>query len=335
VHVLVFVVGSLLGGVAVDYGFYLYLQPPLRPGETYREKVGRLLKPLLASALTTVLGFSMLLFSELPLVRQLGVFVSAGLLCALAGALLWFAQIDEPFLETRAFARARFAGGQAAVRRGALALLLLGALVAVVGPWRLHWRDDIRELEIPAPELQSNDRALRTLFGDTPDRTVYLTRGDTPAAARAGPGPVSRLACIGIPGHGAASLGLALPTAADWQALPDRNAALDGFEPALRAALGRHSFDPESFAPFFAAWREWRARPRWPDYDAVGRELAGALHGPPSLLMSLTPGRLLAGHDCGPFARSGAARRDGHRERQPVGKRSTDCSRGTGPPPCV
>jgi predicted exporter len=32
VHVLVFVVGSLLGGVAVDYGFYLYLQPPLRPG---------------------------------------------------------------------------------------------------------------------------------------------------------------------------------------------------------------------------------------------------------------------------------------------------------------
>jgi predicted exporter len=290
VHVLVFVVGSLLGGVAVDYGFYLYLQPPLRPGEPYREKVGRLLKPLLASALTTVLGFSMLLFSELPLVRQLGVFVSAGLLCALAGALLWFAQIDEPFLATRAFARARFAGGQPAVRRGALALLGLGALVALTGPWRLHWRDDIRELEIPAPELQANDRALRTLFGDSPDRTVYLTRGDTPAAARAALGRFLAWHASAFPGRSAASLGLVLPTAADWQALPDRSAALDGFEPALRTALGRHGFDAESFAPFFAAWREWRARPRWPDYDAVVRELAGALHGPPSLLLSFTPG---------------------------------------------
>ena len=290
VHVLVFVVGSLLGGVAVDYGFYLYLQPPLRAGESYREKVGRLLKPLLASALTTVLGFSMLLFSELPLVRQLGVFVSAGLLCALAGALLWFAQIDDPFLETRAFARARFAGGRPAVRRGALALLLFGAMVALLGPWRLHWRDDIRELEIPAPELQANDRALRTLFGDTPDRTVYLTRGDTPAAARAALARFLAWHASAFPGRNAASLGLALPTAADWQALPDRSAALDGFEPALRAALVRHGFDAESFAPFFAAWREWRARPRPPDYDAVARELAGALHGPPSLLMSLTPG---------------------------------------------
>ena len=36
VHVLVFVVGSLLGGVAIDYGFYLYLQPPRWPGEPYR-----------------------------------------------------------------------------------------------------------------------------------------------------------------------------------------------------------------------------------------------------------------------------------------------------------
>ena len=37
-HILVFVVGSLLTGVAIDYGFYLYLQPPRRPGEPYQEK---------------------------------------------------------------------------------------------------------------------------------------------------------------------------------------------------------------------------------------------------------------------------------------------------------
>ena len=90
VHILVFVVGSLLAGVAVDYGFYLYLQPPAYPNEPYRGKVRRLLKPLLVSALTTIAGFSVLLWSELPLIRQLGLFVSAGLIAALGTALLWF-----------------------------------------------------------------------------------------------------------------------------------------------------------------------------------------------------------------------------------------------------
>jgi predicted exporter len=290
VHVLVFVVGSLLGGVAVDYGFYLYLQPARWPGETYREKVGRLLKPLLASALTTVLGFSILLFSELPLIRQLGVFVSAGLLCALAGALLWFAQIDEPFLETRSFIRARLAGGRPARRRGALGLLLGAALIGLLGPWRLQWRDDIRELEIAAPELRANDQALRALFGDSSDRTLYLTRGDTPAAARVALEKFLAWHTQTYPDRSTATLGLALPTVADWDAAPARLAALGDFEPALRAALGRHGFDPESFAPFFAAWREWRARPQRPAYDAAVREFAAALRGPPALLLSVAPG---------------------------------------------
>ena len=34
-HILVFVIGSLLSGVAIDYGFYIYMQPSLRPDETY------------------------------------------------------------------------------------------------------------------------------------------------------------------------------------------------------------------------------------------------------------------------------------------------------------
>jgi len=65
-HIMVFAVGSLLTGVAIDYGFYLFMQPPAQPEEDYWEKVRRLAKPLLASCLTTVAGFSLLLFSDLP-----------------------------------------------------------------------------------------------------------------------------------------------------------------------------------------------------------------------------------------------------------------------------
>jgi len=290
VHVLVFVVGSLLGGVAVDYGFYLYLQPPAFPDEPYRLKVGRLIKPLLSSALTTVIGFSLLLFSELPLIRQLGVFVSAGLLSALATALLWFAQIKTPFMQTRAFARARFTGDRPRVRLVAQGLLVIGVLVALGGPWLLKWRDDIRQLEIPTPELQAEATEVRALFGDNPDRTLYITRGRTPAEARAALARFAAWHAKEHPGVTLASIGNVVPTMTEWQALPERIGGMEQFVPALQAALERHGFEAAAFAPFFNDWQAWRSAPR-SSYDEVVGRLVGALHGPMQMMASIGPDR--------------------------------------------
>jgi predicted exporter len=286
VHVIVFVVGALLAGVAVDYGFYLYLQPLRSPDETYADKVRRLLKPLLASALTTVLGFSLLFFSELPLLRQLGVFVGAGLLGALATALLWFAQIDHVMLETRAFARARLPAGPRA-RPLLLGLLALAAVIAVVGSSRITWRDDIRLLQIPSPELTANDTAVRARFGDGTDRTFYLTSGETPAAARDALARFHAWHAKQFPDTEAASLGLLLPSPAEWSALPAHLAGLASLEQPLRAALTRLGFDADAFAPFFAAWPS--AFAPLPDYDTTVADFARSLQGPPSLLLSVTP----------------------------------------------
>ncbi|MBK9990715.1 MAG: hypothetical protein IPP19_08305 [Verrucomicrobia bacterium] len=290
VHVLVFVVGSLLGGVAVDYGFYLYLQPPAFPDEPYRSKVRRLIKPLLSSALTTVIGFSLLLFSELPLIRQLGVFVSAGLLSALATALLWFAQIKTPFMQTRGFASVRFSGDRPRVRLVARGLIVVGVLVAVGGPWLLKWRDNIRELEIPTPELQAEATEVRALFGDSSDRTLYITRGRDLAEARAALARFSTWHAKEHPGVTLASIGNAVPTASEWQMLPERIGGMEKFVPALQAALERHGFDAAAFGPFFNDWQVWRSAPR-SSYDEVGARLVGALHGPMQMMASIGPDR--------------------------------------------
>lgn len=289
VHVLVFVVGSLLGGVAIDYGFYLYLQPAARAGELYREKVRRLIKPLLASALTTVLGFSLLFCSELPLIRQLGVFVSCGLIAALATALLWFGQLARPYTDTWAFARARLHGEHPGWRLGARALLLTGAAVAVFGPWRLHWRDDIRDLESMPAALRAEAQEVRSLFGETPGRTVYLSRGETPSAARAAQARFLDWHARQFAGTAVASLGLAVPTPEEWQAAAAERNALREFAPALRAALERHGFDSGEFTPFFSAWDEWLAMPAG-ELDAAVRKLAAALHGPLALSLATEPG---------------------------------------------
>lgn len=291
VHVLVFVIGALLGGVAVDYGVYLYLQPPAYPLEPYIGKVRRLIKPLVASALTTVLGFSLLLASELPLIRQLGVFVGSGLLFALAGALLWFAQLRDFHLPARALVSRRLPDTR--VTRGlALGAAVLVLLVAVGGPFLLQWRDEIRELEVPAPELRASDAAVRGHFGEDAGRTVYLTRGDTPAAAREAWGRFAAWHDERHPEAPLLSLAVLVPTAAQWKALSARRSELADFESELRAALEARSFDPAAFEPFFEAWRAWLARPL-PAYDALVSQGLGGLRGPLSLMSSTKPGQSL------------------------------------------
>ena len=284
VHVVVFVVGSLLCGVSIDYGLFIFLQAPSSPGEPYRAKVGRLLRPLLASSLTIVLGFSTLLASDLPLVRQVGVFVSAGLLSALASALLWFAQIEDPYLETRPFARAR--PQSRALRGGARLLLGVAAAVALAGPWLLSWRDDVRDLQIPAPALEANDRELRSLFGDSADRTAYFTQGATPTQARQSLERFLEWHAQQFPRSSVLSFGALLPTPEVWDSLPARLAGLGSFVPDLREALARHGFDPSAFASFALDWERWRSGRGSTSFDSFVREWAGEVKGPASLAMS-------------------------------------------------
>jgi predicted exporter len=278
-HVLVFVIGSLLSGVAIDYGFYIFMQPVRSADETYAEKLRRLLKPLLASCLTTVIGFLLLLASDLPLLRQVGLFVAAGLICALGAAMLYFAQLDRAFLASRDFGRpARLP------RALPLALLALALAAAVVGPWRLRWRDDVRELEIPAPELQANDRELRTLFGDAPGRSLFLTHGATVAEARQHLQEFMGYARQAAPQATAASLGLAFPTEAAWRAQPERLGELENFAAEFRVALGRHGFTPGAFAEFFTAWNAFLVRPAGGDYMQLYADFSRELTGPLALL---------------------------------------------------
>lgn len=289
VHVLVFVVGSLLGGVAIDYGFYLQLQPPLHAGEAYTAKVRRLLKPLLSSALTSVLGFLLLVISDLPLIRQLGVFISAGLLGALVAALLWFGQLKTAQAEARPFLCGSWRGRHPALAWTRSLILGAAALVAVVGPWRVRWHDDIRELEALPAAMRAEADEVRALFGQDTQRTLYITRGDSPAQARASLGRFVTEHASQHPEAVTASLGLVLPDPAEHAASDTRRRELGRFADDLRAALARHGFEAEAFAPFLAEWEAWLAAPP-PGYDSLVQDLQGALRGPLALAFSATPG---------------------------------------------
>jgi len=284
VHILVFVVGSLLTGVAIDYGFYLYMQPPLRPGEDYWDKVRRLAKPLLASCLTTVAGFALLLFSELPFIRQLGVFVGSGLVCALAGAVVYFSTVRNPFLEAREFHGAKVmpAGARRWLRR-----LLLGLWVfALFGLVKLTWKDDIRELEIPSVALQENDAHIRGLFGDQGERTVYLTYGATMAEARNSLEKLERwLSSAGAGRTQTTGLGGVIPTKEEYSRAVLFLHGQREFPQQLRTALGAAGFAESGFTAFFEAYERQAATAGEADYDTAVSALQAKLTGPVGLLL--------------------------------------------------
>ncbi len=283
-HIMVFVVGSLLTGVAIDYGFYLFMQPPLFPGEDYAEKVRRLLKPLLASCLTTVAGFALLVFSELPLIRQLGVFVGAGLVCALLAALVYFATVLNPFLATRVVP-----GGDALsarTRRFLRRTLVVLWLAALPGLALLTWKDDIRELEIPSAEIAREDLRLRALFGQGPDRTVFLTYGPTFTAARDSLAKLDTwLATPSAERAPTFNLGTVIPTAAEHARAVRFVRAEPEFPTQLRAALSAAGFDETGFAPFFEAFAAHSAAQPLPSLDTAVASVEAHLTGPLALLL--------------------------------------------------
>jgi predicted exporter len=285
-HIMVFVVGSLLTGVAIDYGFYLFMQPPLRPDEDYGAKVRRLAKPLLASCLTTVAGFALLLFSELPFIRQLGVFVGAGLVCALLAAVIYFATVRNPFLETRV-ARAG-AGLPASVRRNLRRLLIGLWLLALPGLALLTWRDDVRDLEIPSPELKRNDARISARFGQTEGRTVYLTYGNSVDEARAALDRFETWLHTAGGGH-TQTIGLSavVPTReAQTRALAFVREHPE-FTEQLRTALIAAGFEAEAFVPFFDAYRRHGASAGDHEVEAALGALQQKLVGPVGLLLHI------------------------------------------------
>lgn len=278
VHVIVFALGALLAGVAIDYGFYLYMQPPAGPAEGYWAKVRRLAKPLLASCLTTVTGFALLIFSELPMIRQLGVFVGVGLLCALGAAVVYFSTVGDAFLEARTFRVGRV---PPSARRWLRIGLIACWAAALPGLLRLSWRDDIRELEVPARGIREEDARIRALFGQRADRGVYLTHGATRDEAREA---LRRFEAWLGPDANHANLGPVIPTGAEHaRALRFMREQAD-FASRLKAALEAAGFEGGAFAPFFSAYAAYAAEARASDLDAAAARLQRELAGPLGLL---------------------------------------------------
>lgn len=276
VHVLVFALGSLLSGVAVDYGFQVILAR--RDNESYSARLRRLAIPLLGGAGTTVAGFLVLTLSELPLVRQLGVYVAAGIVTGLGATLLYFALLPRLDLAPRNLPVRNFVPA-----RWRLPVVGLLVIVSVIGFTRVHWNDDLRTLEYPSPALRAEDAAVRATFGETDSGSTFLTRGASFAEARSRWQVLTDTAPAGV--H-FASIATLFPHPSDYAAAtsPEGRKELSLFVSVFGSISEEAGFDKKELFPFFRDFTAYLFNPP-PDYEVLMRETLNTLPGPLGLLV--------------------------------------------------
>jgi predicted exporter len=192
--------------------------------------------------------------------------------------------VRDPFLEARSFRpRAWTTGGGR--RRLARGLALLG-LATLPGLALLHWKDDIRELDIPSPRLQAEADRIQGLFGRRGGQTVYLTYGASLAEARAGLENLSAWLDRASGGRARAiGVGAIVPTRLEHEEALEFLQHDPDFADRLRAALERSGFEAASFEPFFAAFAQYAANARDGEIDAGLRSLQARLKGPVALML--------------------------------------------------
>jgi predicted exporter len=193
VHGITLAFGVTLIGEGVDYAIYFFVQKP--PQEGGRAGFTRLWPTLRLGVLTSVCGFSAMLFSGFTGLAQLGLFSIAGLVVA-AGVTRWVLPVLAPSAFNVIPAAKLGEGVLAAIERARrLTLAVILALVAALGfvLMRPHplWSMELASLSpVPASD-RALDQELRRDLGAPDIRHLVVVRARTAqgaleAAERAG-----------------------------------------------------------------------------------------------------------------------------------------------------
>jgi predicted exporter len=195
VHGITLGFGVTLIGEGVDYAIFLFTRAT--PGIAPRETLERIWPTLRLGVLTSICGFSAMLFSGFSGLAQLGLFSIAGLVVAVA-VTRWVLPALMPAGFTAAAVTALAPAAMAALRRApSLRYPLLIAIVLAAASLALHrgplWSDDLSSLS-PVPQAdQLLDQQLRRDIGapdmryivvvGAPDEEAALQQSEAVAAA--------------------------------------------------------------------------------------------------------------------------------------------------------
>jgi predicted exporter len=176
IHGITLAFGATLLGVAIDYPVHLLVHQ--RRGESLTASMRRIRPTLFQGVLSTVLGFSAMLWSDFPGLVQLGLFSISGLLMAawVTGFVLPVLNAGRPGSLPLFSRLPGMTGSSHTSVRLVLTATILGWFL-----WTLQiqplWSRDIRSLSPVPDQVKQQDGRLRALMGAADPSAVLLVTG--------------------------------------------------------------------------------------------------------------------------------------------------------------
>ena len=174
VHILTIVIGTSLVGMLVDFPLHWLAPSVFGPSEKTAWQAEPAMKHVLpsfaVSLAITVLGYALLWFTPLPVLRQTAVFSGFALFGAFGATVLWLPLLFRRYrARTVPFAalteRLHALSGRLKARLHKRGWLVVGGILLAVGLWRSDWRDDIRQWVNMPSEMLAEVQRIGQLSG--------------------------------------------------------------------------------------------------------------------------------------------------------------------------
>ncbi len=174
IHILTLVIGTSLIGVLIDFPLH-WLSGALFNSDWQAEKAMRKLRlTFLVSLLVTLLGYALLGFTRLPVLRQTALFSAVALLSAVLCT--WF-YLPARFNMVRMRKVRSFFGENFSFRLSSVGRKWIVSGIAVwlaVGIYHSEWQDDVRQWVALPPQLLAQVQKIGSITGIEPGSRYFL-----------------------------------------------------------------------------------------------------------------------------------------------------------------
>lgn len=176
VHMLTLVIGTSLIGVLIDFPLHWLAPARFTPHWQAAPAMQRLRPVFLASLSITALGYALLWFTPLPVLKQSAVFSTA----ALASAYAATAFLLPPLFRSYSPRPARLPRFLQTLPQLPRRLLFAAFLLLTLGLVKSDWRDDIRDWMTLAPDLIHDAQTIARISGLESGGQYLLIRAASP-----------------------------------------------------------------------------------------------------------------------------------------------------------
>lgn len=286
VHGITLGFGTTLIGEAIDYSIYLFVQAEGGRASGDASWVARFWPTIRLGVLTSIAGFSALLFSGLAGLAQLGLYSIAGLVTAAAVTRFVLPALlprDFRVRDLSALGSRLAAACRAAARlRWAVAVIVVASIAVVWMHRGTLWDTELSSLNPITLQDRALDGELRAALGAADARTMIAVRGGTAdEALRAAEAIGARLDGLVAAGKlgGYESPARFLPSAATQRARLESIPDADTLRTRLRSALAGLPLRAERLEPFIEDSARARSRGLLAREEVSGSALELALDG--------------------------------------------------------